>query len=56
MERVKKDASKANIYPGHSSMTYSQFKKWFDSHYFGDIEPHCKKLGIKLPSKKKEGE
>lgn len=48
---VKKDASKANIFAGHSKMSYSKFKEWFDRHYFGDIEPHLEKLGIQKPSK-----
>ena len=56
MGKVKKDASKANIWPGHSKMTFKQFKAWFESHYDGNVEAEAKKLGIKLPTKKKEGE
>ncbi len=56
METRKKDASKANIWAGHSKMTFKQFKTWFGKHYFGDVEKEAKKLGIKVPSKKKEGE
>jgi len=56
MEKRKKDASKANIWPGHGKMGFKQFKKWFDSHYFGDVEKEAKKLGIKVPAKKTEGE
>lgn len=53
---TKKDASKATIFHGHSKMSFKQFKKWFESHYFGDVEDHAKRLGIKLPKKKIEGE
>ncbi|MCK5614233.1 hypothetical protein KAR91_70865 [Candidatus Pacearchaeota archaeon] len=49
IETKKKDASKATIFKGHSKMTYKQFKVWFDRHYFGDIDPHLKELGIKAP-------
>jgi hypothetical protein len=53
---MKKDGSKANIWPGHSKMTFKQFKKWYEGHYTGDVEEAAKKLGIKVPSKTKEGE
>ena len=59
METRKKDASKANIWPGHSNMSFKDFKTWFERHYFGDVVKEAKKLGIKVPASqatKEEGE
>ncbi len=59
---MKKDASKANIWPGHSKMSFKEFKVWFERHYDGDVVKEAKKLGIKVPAdkadkpSKKEGE
>jgi len=53
---MKKDASKAVIWAGHSTMSFKNFKTWFDRRYDGDAIKEAKKLGIKVPSTKKEGE